>query len=43
MKLRYTPAAMMDLEEIKSYIADTLLNPDAAPISWPASLRPVRC
>lgn len=30
MKLRYTPAAMMDLEEIKSYIADTLLNPDAA-------------
>ena len=30
MKLRYTPAAMVDLEEIKSYIADTLLNPDAA-------------
>lgn len=30
MKLRYTPAAMADLEEIKAYIADTLLNPDAA-------------
>ena len=30
MKLRYTPAAIVDLEEIKSYIADTLLNPDAA-------------
>lgn len=30
MKLRYTPAAIADLEEIKSYIADTLLNPDAA-------------
>ena len=29
MKLRYTPAAMVDLEEIKSYIADTQLNPDA--------------
>lgn len=30
MKLRYTPAAMNDLEEIKTYIAETLLNPDAA-------------
>ena len=30
MKLRYTPAAIADLEEIKPYIADTLLNPDAA-------------
>ena len=30
MKLRYTPAAIADLEEIKSYIADTLLTPDAA-------------
>ena len=30
MKLRYTPAAIADLEEIKSYIADTLLNPDTA-------------
>ena len=30
MKLRYTPAAIADLEEIKSYIADTLLNPTAA-------------
>ena len=30
MKLRYTPAAIADLEAIKSYIADTLLTPDAA-------------
>ena len=30
MKLRYTPAAIADLEEIKSYSADTLLNPDTA-------------
>lgn len=43
MKLRYTPAAMVDLEEIKSYIADTLLTPMRQPISWPGLLRPVRC
>ncbi len=30
MKLRYTPAAMADLQEIKTYISDTLMNPDAA-------------
>lgn len=30
MKLRYTPAAICDLEEIEAYIRDTLQNPDAA-------------
>ena len=30
MKLRYTPAAICDLEEIETYIRDTLQNPDAA-------------
>ena len=30
MKLRYTPAAILDLQEIRNYIRDTLLNPDAA-------------
>lgn len=30
MKLRYTPAAIYDLQEIEQYIRDTLLNPDAA-------------
>ena len=30
MKLRYTPAAIADLEEIKSYIADTLASIAAA-------------
>lgn len=30
MKLRYTPAAIDDLQEIESYIRDTLQNPDAA-------------
>ena len=30
MKLRYTPAAIVDMEEIRSYIRDVLLNPDAA-------------
>jgi len=30
MKLRYTPAAMLDLQEIRNYICDVLLNPDAA-------------
>ncbi len=30
MKLRYTPAAICDLQEIEAYIRDTLLNPDAA-------------
>jgi len=30
MKLRYTPAAMLDLQEIRDYICDVLLNPDAA-------------
>lgn len=29
MKLRYTPAAIYDLQEIETYIRDTLLNPDA--------------
>ena len=30
MNLRYTPAAIVDLEEIAGYISDVLLNPDAA-------------
>ena len=30
MKLRYTPAAILDLQEIRDYICDVLLNPDAA-------------
>jgi plasmid stabilization system protein ParE len=30
MKLRYTPAAICDLQEIESYIRDTRMNPDAA-------------
>ena len=30
MKLRYTPAAMLDLQEIRDYIQDVLMNPDAA-------------
>lgn len=30
MKLRYTPAAIHDLDEIESYIRDTLQNPEAA-------------
>ena len=30
MKLRYTPAAMLDLEQISEYISETLMNPDAA-------------
>ena len=30
MKLRYTPAAILDLQEIHDYICDTLLNPEAA-------------
>lgn len=30
MKLRYTPAAIMDLQEIRDYIRDVLMNPDAA-------------
>lgn len=30
MKLRYTPEAIHDLDEIESYISDTLVNPTAA-------------
>lgn len=30
MKLRYTPAAILDLQEIRDYICDVLLNPEAA-------------
>ena len=30
MKLRYTPAAIDDMESIRDYIADKLMNPDAA-------------
>ncbi len=30
MKLRYTPAAILDLQEIHDYIRDVLLNRDAA-------------
>ena len=30
MKLRYTPLAIQDLEEIEAYIRDQLCNPDAA-------------
>ena len=30
MKLRYTPAAMLDLQEIRDYICDVLMNSDAA-------------
>ena len=30
MKLRYTPAAILDLEQISEYISETLMNPSAA-------------
>lgn len=30
MKLRYTPQAMLDLQEISDYISNDLQNPDAA-------------
>ena len=30
MKLRYTPRAMLDLQEISDYISEELQNPDAA-------------
>lgn len=30
MKLRYTPMAILDLQEIRDYIQDVLMNPDAA-------------
>lgn len=30
MKLRYTPAAILDLQEIRDYIRDVLMNPNAA-------------
>lgn len=30
MKLRYTPQAIRDLDEIESYIRETLKNPEAA-------------
>ena len=30
MKLRYTPAAICDMDEIDDYIRHTLMNPDAA-------------
>ena len=30
MKLRYTPQAILDLEEIRDYISYNLQNPDAA-------------
>lgn len=30
MKLRYTPEAILDLQEIRDYIADVLMNPEAA-------------
>jgi len=30
MKLRYTPAAILDLQEIRDYIQDVLMSPDAA-------------
>lgn len=30
MKLRYTPAAICDLEEISDYVTNTLQNPGAA-------------
>lgn len=30
MKLRYTPEAILDLQGIRDYIADVLLNPDAS-------------
>lgn len=30
MKLRYTPAAILDIQEIRDYIRDVLMNPDAA-------------
>jgi len=30
MNLRYTPQAILDLEEIEAYIRDVLYNPDAA-------------
>lgn len=29
MKLRYTPLAILDLQEIRGYIQDVLLNPEA--------------
>lgn len=30
MKVRYAPEAILDMESIKNYIADTLCNPQAA-------------
>lgn len=30
MRLRYTPAAILDLEQISEYISETLMNPTAA-------------
>ena len=30
MKLRYTPAAILDLQEIRDYIQNVLANPEAA-------------
>lgn len=30
MKLRYTPAAICDLDEIRDCVSHTLMNPDAA-------------
>ncbi len=30
MKLRYTPAAICDIDEIVEYISHTLMNPEAA-------------
>lgn len=30
MKLRYTPAAILDLQEMRDYIRETLQNPEAA-------------
>ena len=30
MRLQYTPAAILDLQEIRGYICDALLNPQAA-------------
>ena len=44
MKLRYTPAAIADLEEIKSGVAEYVAHPlTQRQISWLASLQPVRC
>ena len=30
MRLRYTPAAIADMQDIRDYIRDVLLNPEAA-------------